>query len=215
MQPSGCPCYSSEGRSERRSFHPPLGGRPPDATTFVASEKRVADAALHRVMRLRRNFLRSISIETIFMRAAASTRRCPMSESPHARTLMHFVVMEVLERAKGLEPSTPTLARSCSTTELHPHPGLTAIAHRQRQSYAKCGPRMQQPAQAGKPPADNAAKRVNAFQMTQDRGKHGSIRRDCCRPAVPPIANPASKRQLGLESGKEHPEPQYIRRGFP
>ncbi len=29
---------------------------------------------------------------------------------------------ETLERAKGLEPSTPTLARSCSTTELHPHP---------------------------------------------------------------------------------------------
>src|SRR5512146_2277792 len=28
----------------------------------------------------------------------------------------------ILERAKGLEPSTPTLARSCSTTELHPHP---------------------------------------------------------------------------------------------
>src|SRR5262249_13318974 len=29
---------------------------------------------------------------------------------------------ENLERAKGLEPSTPTLARSSSTTELHPHP---------------------------------------------------------------------------------------------
>ena len=28
----------------------------------------------------------------------------------------------ILERAKGLEPSTPTLARLCSTTELHPHP---------------------------------------------------------------------------------------------
>ena len=27
-----------------------------------------------------------------------------------------------LERAKGFEPSTPTLARLCSTTELHPHP---------------------------------------------------------------------------------------------
>src|ERR1700684_1149649 len=26
------------------------------------------------------------------------------------------------ERAKGFEPSTPTLARSCSTPELHPHP---------------------------------------------------------------------------------------------
>lgn len=31
-------------------------------------------------------------------------------------------IRENLERAKGLEPSTPTLARSCSTTELHPHP---------------------------------------------------------------------------------------------
>jgi hypothetical protein len=29
---------------------------------------------------------------------------------------------ENLERAKGFEPSTPTLARSCSTPELHPHP---------------------------------------------------------------------------------------------
>ena len=28
----------------------------------------------------------------------------------------------LLERAKGFEPSTPTLARSCSTPELHPHP---------------------------------------------------------------------------------------------
>jgi hypothetical protein len=27
-----------------------------------------------------------------------------------------------LERAKGFEPSTPTLARSCSTPELHPRP---------------------------------------------------------------------------------------------
>src|SRR5467141_2801569 len=56
-------------------------------------------------------------------------------------------LFEILERAKGFEPSTPTLARSCSTTELHPHPrdwrrSLTGNA----QSYAKCGPRMQQPA---------------------------------------------------------------------
>ena len=28
----------------------------------------------------------------------------------------------LLERAKGFEPSTPTLARLCSTPELHPHP---------------------------------------------------------------------------------------------
>src|SRR3569833_3259929 len=31
-----------------------------------------------------------------------------------------------LERAKGFEPSTPTLARSCSTPELHPHPVVLA-----------------------------------------------------------------------------------------
>jgi len=31
-----------------------------------------------------------------------------------------------LERAKGFEPSTPTLARLCSTTELHPHPSGVA-----------------------------------------------------------------------------------------
>ncbi len=58
-----------------------------------------------------------------------------------------FATQKILERAKGFEPSTPTLARSCSTTELHPHPrdwrrSLTGNA----QSYAKCGPRMQQPA---------------------------------------------------------------------
>jgi copper ion binding protein len=52
----------------------------------------------------------------------------------------------LLERAKGLEPSTPTLARSCSTTELHPHPKLPPATKRgQRQTYAKCASRMQQP----------------------------------------------------------------------
>jgi hypothetical protein len=37
-------------------------------------------------------------------------------------SIREFAMRENLERAKGLEPSTPTLARSCSTTELHPHP---------------------------------------------------------------------------------------------
>ena len=45
-----------------------------------------------------------------------------------------------MERAKGFEPSTPTLARSCSTPELHPHPkaGGRSTAAR-AQTYAKCG----------------------------------------------------------------------------
>jgi hypothetical protein len=35
-----------------------------------------------------------------------------------------FILVDpsTLERAKGFEPSTPTLARLCSTPELHPHP---------------------------------------------------------------------------------------------
>src|SRR5215813_3100994 len=58
-----------------------------------------------------------------------------------------------LERAKGLEPSTPTLARSCSTTELHPHPKvLAAIAvPTNGETYAKCPSLMQQFADTPKP----------------------------------------------------------------
>src|SRR4029079_1305446 len=42
-----------------------------------------------------------------------------------------------LERAKGFEPSTPTLARLCSTPELHPHPREVRTAAAASQSYAK------------------------------------------------------------------------------
>src|SRR5690349_8570794 len=35
---------------------------------------------------------------------------------------------EKLERAKGFEPSTPTLARLCSTPELHPRSTACAVA---------------------------------------------------------------------------------------
>src|ERR1700692_1763984 len=38
------------------------------------------------------------------------------------RRIQLISLKKSLERAKGFEPSTPTLARSCSTTELHPHP---------------------------------------------------------------------------------------------
>ena len=48
--------------------------------------------------------------------------------------------LKKLERAKGFEPSTPTLARSCSTTELHPHPSWRRWRTGNGQSYAKCAP---------------------------------------------------------------------------
>src|SRR5438094_5128587 len=47
-------------------------------------------------------------------------------------------MLENLERAKGFEPSTPTLARSCSTPELHPRPNSgRAMAAGLSSTYAK------------------------------------------------------------------------------
>jgi hypothetical protein len=44
-------------------------------------------------------------------------------ERSHARCWIHVDFSgESLERAMGFEPTTPTLARLCSTPELHPHP---------------------------------------------------------------------------------------------
>ena len=50
----------------------------------------------------------------------------PVASIPHVNIKMlenqviEPRILEVLERVKGFEPSTPTLARLCSTTELHP-----------------------------------------------------------------------------------------------
>ena len=79
------------------------------------------------------------------LRRAADTLSgsCPERTTPIALSSRE----EKLERAKGFEPSTPTLARSCSTPELHPHPWeRRPTVTGDRQSYAKCGQRMQQPA---------------------------------------------------------------------
>src|SRR5436305_5190683 len=58
--------------------------------------------------------------------------------------------MRKLERAKGFEPSTPTLARSCSTPELHPHPRAGEWVAAGRATYAKCGSLLQQRPKARK-----------------------------------------------------------------
>ena len=95
---------------------------------------------------------------------------------------------EDLERAKGFEPSTPTLARSCSTTELHPHPRVWRRSRAGNgQSYAKCRPRMQQPVRA-------------AFESAGSREFMDNVRKTARKRAepVPRIANWAFNRQLGL-----------------
>src|SRR5215208_8167085 len=63
-----------------------------------------------------------------------------------------------LERAKGFEPSTPTLARSCSTPELHPHPlGMAAV---RRQSFHIVAVRIAKTTGTLQPRTKNVTKRA-------------------------------------------------------
>ena len=61
-----------------------------------------------------------------YMRAVSGPSPTTSQMLPTMRALHtgedRLVLKKKLERAKGFEPSTPTLARSCSTPELHPHP---------------------------------------------------------------------------------------------
>ena len=52
----------------------------------------------------------------------------------------HLILPKKLERAKGFEPSTPTLARLCSTPELHPHPRAAATHRRAAELCQKLPP---------------------------------------------------------------------------
>ncbi len=47
----------------------------------------------------------------------------------HDLLAAHSAPILKLERAKGFEPSTPTLARLCSTPELRPHPSVASDYH--------------------------------------------------------------------------------------
>jgi hypothetical protein len=90
-----------------------------------------------------------------------------------------------LERAKGFEPSTPTLARSCSTPELHPHP--------------RTGPRV---ALASRRAMPNAASECNSrHRLPLVRGMSDS------RPDRPKIAgNDCKSGSTGTRIPKRGPE---------
>ena len=49
-------------------------------------------------------------------------------------------ILEVLERVKGFEPSTPTLARLCSTPELHPRRRMFIAGDKREYQEEKEGP---------------------------------------------------------------------------
>ena len=81
-----------------------------------------------------------------------------------------------LERAKGFEPSTPTLARLCSTPELHPHPREFA------RPEGRDGPRMPKPTPqcnqfAAIRPARSYARRISLTQVRRARDRRYRCRR--------------------------------------
>ena len=68
----------------------------------------------------------------------------------------------------GFEPTTPTLARLCSTPELHPHPkrGYAAKLMELRclASYAKTGPALQ-PKDPQRPPGCSRSRRASSISL--------------------------------------------------
>ena len=71
-----------------------------------------------------------------FSRAGSNLRR-PLTgpvaadHGPRPRPTALNYLFQILERAMGFEPTTPTLARLCSTPELHPHPFVSWIVGHQ------------------------------------------------------------------------------------
>ena len=125
---------SGRRKSSRRMRPPPNG-----------ANGRAAMRAISGSAARRRN-ASSAGSRSISIRKARSRRHALdcKTKSPRTRACLNPGWPGNLERAKGLEPSTPTLARSCSTTELHPHPFRRLLAGN-AQTYAKCAVRLQQP----------------------------------------------------------------------
>ena len=64
---------------------------------------------------------RQASADMSLQRLSQQTNRHPTGSMQRTETLTS-IIAAFLERAMGFEPTTPTLARLCSTPELRPHP---------------------------------------------------------------------------------------------
>ena len=109
------PCIRRRTKSESTMNRLHRSGPTPSAQSHARKSRRAAR---------RMTKMSSAACDQCRCRLNASLQRRgnPRSATCHAERLGRK-----LERAKGLEPSTPTLARSCSTTELHPHPVSVAM----------------------------------------------------------------------------------------
>src|SRR3954470_11162851 len=81
---------------------------------------------------------------------------------------------KILERAKGLEPSTPTLARSCSTTELHPHPRCRRSLAGNGRAMPNAGRECNSANAAGTPSVARFSKQIGANRPRTDANRFRS-----------------------------------------
>ena len=96
------------------------------------------------------------------------------SRRPRRGWLSHCVDLERLERAKGLEPSTPTLARSCSTTELHPHPRWRRWLAVNGRPMPNADRECNSPLTVRRHP-DNLISSINGRESVRNRGQTGFL----------------------------------------
>src|SRR5580698_8213284 len=98
----------------------------------------------------------------VFLPALRLQRPAEKRKSGPETALTVWLRSRNLERAKGFEPSTPTLARLCSTPELHPRPEGETAAGR---AYDAMITRMQHP--PGRP--QRMLRRVCARELDLNR----------------------------------------------
>src|SRR6185312_14278975 len=123
--------------------------------------------------------------------ARPEPRPAAMSHMQPAREIM----MRRLERAKGFEPSTPTLARSCSTPELHPQNQALRLVSRtpesRRGKYCGHAARRNRNKRIQRPSGADLAHAARAFNVKADDG-HGTPRVTLINQAARDLArNPA------------------------
>ena len=97
-----------------------LGGDPENPLTVENRHSDLEEARhlafiLSKAMKAKRQSLRPVCFPLASPPRKSKSERTASSHNP-------LILCGFLERAKGFEPSTPTLARLCSTPELHPHP---------------------------------------------------------------------------------------------
>ena len=141
-------------------------------------------------------------------------QRAIVSARPRVRSTRRvhnaMKIKGILERAMGFEPTTPTLARLCSTPELHPHDALRPAAP--RRLYASTSASAQRPWSLTIAPVASSGKRRFAATLVWRPPAAGSALPSAIRPhhhgfafspALRSLTPSASARRALAEPGRK------------